>query len=171
MEPSTRPRPARTRSAGPFTLAAALALAGCGAGEADPDGSPRAGTATGQATALPGEPPRVRIIEPAEGAELDGASVTIVMEAEHIRLAPAGDTTPGTGHLHLFVNQPVSEAGAAIPIGVEGVVHLGQAQASHELTGLAPGEYTVIAVLGDLLHRAIDPQAVDTVRFRVRGGT
>lgn len=171
MEQSTRPRPVRTRPAGPFTLAAVLALAGCGAGESGTDSLPQPGTATGQATALPGEPPRVHILEPAEGAELDGPSVTVVMSAEHIRLAPAGDTTPGTGHLHLFVNQPVTDAGAAIPVGVDGIVHLGQAQASHELTGLAPGDYTVIAVLGDLIHRTIDPQAADTVRFRVRGGT
>lgn len=161
----------QVRRAGAYALAIAIATAGCAAGDAASDaGTPGSGTTTGQVTALPGAPPRVTITEPAEGAELDGASVTFVIAAENIALAPAGDATPGTGHLHLFVNQPVTAAGAAIPAGAEGIIHLGQAQTSHELTGLAPGEYTVVAVLGDLVHRTIDPQATDTVRFTVRPG-
>lgn len=112
--------------------------------------------------------PRITIEQPAEGAELDGRSVTIALAAENIRIAPAGDTASGTGHHHLFVNQEITAPGAAIPAGVTNVIHLGKAQTSHELTNLAPGEYTVIAVIGDLVHRRIDPQVTDTVRFRVK---
>ncbi|HSL71839.1 MAG TPA: DUF4399 domain-containing protein [Longimicrobiales bacterium] len=111
--------------------------------------------------------PGAIIEQPADGAELSGPAVTIALRAENIALAPAGDTTPGTGHLHLFINTDVTAAGELIPTGA-GIVHLGKAQQSHELTGLAAGDYTVIAVLGDLAHRRIEPQIMDTVRFRVR---
>ena len=111
---------------------------------------------------------RAIIQEPAEGAELDGKSVTIVLNVENITLAPAIDSTSGTGHHHLFINTPVVNPGEGIPAGVSNIVHLGKAQTSHELTNLTPGEYTVIAVIGDFVHRRIDPQVLDTVRFRVR---
>ena len=112
--------------------------------------------------------PRVSIVEPADGAELTGPIVRIVLATENITLAPAGDTTPGTGHHHLLINGEPPAAGDAIAAGVPAIVHLGKAQTSHELTNLTPGEYTVIAVLGDLAHRRISPQVLDTVRFRVR---
>jgi hypothetical protein len=112
--------------------------------------------------------PRVSFVEPTDGAELTGPAVRIVLATENITLAPAGDTTPGTGHHHLLVNGAPPAAGEAIPAGVPTIVHLGKAQTSYELTNLSPGEYTVIAVLGDLAHRRINPQVLDTVRFRVR---
>lgn len=137
---------------------AAIVASGCGPGDAgSSEDSPNASVA-----------PRVSILEPADGAELVGGQVRVVLLAENIELAPAGDDRSGTGHLHLFINQPVTEAGVTIPAGEAGIVHMGQAQTSWDLTDLSPGEYTVIAVLGDYVHRTIDPQAMDTVRFRVR---
>ena len=122
-----------------------------------------AGNAADKSAALP----RISIVEPDEGASLNASSVLIVLSAENIALAPAGDTTPGTGHHHLFINAPILPAvGEPIPAGIQGIVHLGKAQTSYELTNLAPGEYTVISVIGDLAHRRLD-QVADTVRFRV----
>lgn len=145
------------RSIRGIALLCSLIGLGCQSGDADSDEG-ELGAAV----------PRITILEPAEGAELDGRSVVIVLGAENIRLAPAGDTASGTGHHHLFVNQTVVGPNEPIPAGVATIVHLGLAQTSHELTNLAPGEYTVIAVIGDLVHRRIDPQVTDTVRFRVR---
>lgn len=138
-------------------VAIPLSLA-CGSGEVE----------TQPETPEPPASPRVVIVEPAEGAQLDTGVVRIVMQTESIELAPAGEDRPDTGHLHLFVNTPVTPAGTVIPAGVEGTVHLGQAQTSYELSTTTPGEYVVIAVLGDFAHRTIDPQAMDTVRFTVR---
>jgi hypothetical protein len=168
MANQTRQSPSSVRPTAALALGAVLVLAGCGAGEPQNGATSEPGAATGEATALAGAAPRATIVEPSEGVELDGESVTVVLAAENIVLAPTGDERPGTGHLHLFVNQPVTAAGVGIPAGPEGIIHLGQAQTSYELTGLAPGEYTIVAVLGDLVHRTIDPQAMDTVRFRVR---
>jgi hypothetical protein len=149
------------RILGALVLSTSLLLAGCGSAD---QGNADAADATKAATAA-----RVTILEPEEGAEVPGTSVLIVLSAENIEIAPAGDPRPGTGHHHLFVNAPViPAAGEAIPAGVAGIIHLGQAQTSHELTNLTPGEYTVISVVGDLAHRRVDPQVLDTVRFRVR---
>jgi hypothetical protein len=145
------------RSIGGIALLLSLSALGCQSGDADTD-----------ADAAVAAVPSISIQEPADGAELDGPNITIVLGAENIRLAPAGDTTAGTGHHHLFVNQPAVAPGEPIPAGVATVVHLGKAQTSHELTNLPAGEYTVIAVIGDLAHRRIDPQVTDTVLFRVR---
>jgi hypothetical protein len=130
---------------------------------AEPNSDAGNAGAAGKSAALP----RISIVEPEEGASLNGSSVLIVLSAENIALAPAGDTTPGTGHHHLFINAPILPAvGEPIPAGITGIVHLGKAQTSYELTNLAPGEYTVISVIGDLAHRRLE-QVADTVRFRV----
>jgi hypothetical protein len=143
-------------------LAVLLTLLGCAAGEPQTE-------AAGEEASKAAAAAQVSIVEPEDGAEITGTSVMIVLSAANIEIAPAGDTRPGTGHHHLFVNAPViPAAGEAIPAGVAGIVHLGQAQTSYELTNLTPGEYTVISVIGDLAHRRVDPQVLDTVRFTVR---
>jgi hypothetical protein len=158
-------RPCEFKTAKWLLLAMSIGLAGCGGEAAD-----EAETAE-STTPAPAPTPTmagVMIHEPAEGAEVSGDSVNILLMADNITIAVAGDTTPGTGHHHLFINTPIVNPGEAIPTGNPNIVHLGKLQTSHTLTKLAPGEYTVIAVLGDALHRRIDPQAVDTVKFRVK---
>lgn len=133
---------------------AALAAAACGRPAAD------------QQEAAP--PPRVNILEPADGAVFAaGDSVAVVLAVEHLRLAPAGTDEPGTGHHHLLVNRSLADEAAPIPVD-SGIVHLGRAQTRHAFGGLAPGSYTVVAVLGDYLHVPIAGQVRDTVRFTVR---
>lgn len=153
-----------------IALGITAGLAGCGTGdmsraEGAESGEPEAASETAAAGV---DLPRVTIVEPVDGAELDGPAVRIVMTVEGVELAPAGDERPGTGHHHLFVNVPITPPGEPIPADVPGIIHLGQAQPEHELTDLEPGEYTVISVLGDLVHRRVDPQSTDTVRFTVR---
>ena len=139
----------------------------CQSGDSDADAASDS-VATAPAPAPAATAASVMIHEPAEGAELAGDSVNITLMASNLTISVAGDTTPGTGHHHLFINTPVVNAGEAIPTGNPNIVHLGQAQTSHTLKNLAPGEYVVVAVIGDAIHRRIDPQALDTVRFRVK---
>jgi hypothetical protein len=106
------------------------------------------------------------ILEPAQGAGLPAPDVTVRLGAENVTLAPAGTQEPNTGHLHLFVNHDLTPEGEPIPMG-EGIVHLGQAQTEHTLEGLGPGEYTVIAVVGDWAHVRIAGAVTDTVRFSI----
>lgn len=112
-------------------------------------------------------PPTVEIVQPADQAVLDGPDVLVQLAVSGISLAPAGVDSANTGHLHLFVNRDLTPEGEAIPAG-EGIIHMGSAQSEHLLTGLEPGEYTVIAVLGDYLHVRIPGSRTDTVHFTVR---
>ena len=140
-------------------LAAVLSIAssGCG-GEAEP---PRQEPAEEEAvrTAV--------ILTPAEGDTLAGPDVLVQLAAEGIELQPAGTDLPNTGHLHLYINHDLTPEGEPIP-SEAGIVHLGKAQTEHLLTGLTPGDYTVIAVIGDHLHVRIPGVATDTVRITVR---
>lgn len=164
----------KVRVASPIGVLALMGTVGVTACGTDAGEMSRAeGAEAGEAQAAP-EPaagmaaPSVTIAEPADGAELDGPSVEVVMTVENIELAPAGDERPGTAHHHLFLNVPMTPPGEPIPADVPGIIHLGQAQPEYELTELEPGEYTLIAVLGDLVHRRLDPQTTDTVRFTIR---
>lgn len=138
-------------------LAAALVFAvGC-----EREGRQRADTET-----VAGTVPAAVIVEPAHDAHLPVPDVLVRLAAEHITLAPAGTQEPNTGHLHLFINRDLTPPGEPIPQG-EGIVHLGKAQTEHALLGLAPGDYTVIAVIGDWAHVRIADAVTDTVRFTV----
>ncbi len=112
--------------------------------------------------------PTVRIAEPADGAVLDGPDVLVRLEAANVEIVPAVDQRPGTGHHHLFLNRELTPMTDTIPAGVTGIVHLGQGQTEFRYTDLAPGDYTLIALVADWDHIPLKPQANDTVTFTVR---
>jgi hypothetical protein len=113
-------------------------------------------------------PATVRIVAPLDGASVDGGAVEIVLESENVEIAPVGDGRMGTAHHHLFINTEVTPMGEVIPMGRDGIIHMGDGSTSFTLRDLAPGEYRIIAVLADLLHVPLDPPAVDTIRITVR---
>ena len=82
------------------------------------------------ATAAP-EGAKVSIISPADGATVD-KTFTVKFGVEGIKLAPAGDQTPHTGHHHLLidVDQPIA-AGQVIPADANHV-HFGKALAQRQ---------------------------------------
>lgn len=151
-----------TRGRARCATLALIVAAGCGAGDAMDDES--AGTAAGT-DADAGVLPAVEIVEPVDGAEVSGP-VRVVLASENIEIVPAGDMQPNGAHYHLFLNRPTVEEGVAVPQDDAYIVHLGDARAEHTFTDLPAGEYTLVAVLGDGVHRVI-AQASDTVRFRV----
>ena len=111
--------------------------------------------------------PSVQIVQPADGATV-GSSVLVMLEVSGLTIAPAGTMDPGTGHHHLVVDTDLPAAGAPIPSTPNVHIHMGQAQTEYEITGLAPGEHTVIAVVGDGAHMPLMPTVADTVRFVVQ---
>jgi len=112
-----------------------------------------------------GDSVSVRIVEPAEGAMLEGGSVMVTLEVSGLTIAPAGTMDPGTGHHHLVIDGILPVGGLPIPSIAGTHVHMGQAQTEYELTGLDAGEHMVIAVVGDGSHIPLDPWVVDTIRF------
>ena len=107
------------------------------------------------------------ILTPTDGDTLAGPDEHVQLAAEGIELQPAGTDLPNTGHLHLYVNHDLTPEGEPIP-SEDGIVHLGKAQTEYVFAGMAPGDYTVVAVIGDHLHVRIPGVATDTVRITVR---
>ena len=114
-----------------------------------------------------GDSASVRIVQPADGAMVEGGSLLVTLEVSGLTLAPAGTMDPGTGHHHLVVDGELPVGGLPIPATPGVRIHMGQAQTEYELTGLEAGEHTVIAVVGDGSHIPLFPWVVDTVRFVV----
>jgi len=109
--------------------------------------------------------PAAIIVSPTDGATVTGPSVRIELDAQGVTIVPAGTEQPNSGHHHLFVNHDLTPPGQPMPVE-EGVIHLGAAQTEHVLENLEPGDYTVIAVLGNHIHVPLDA-STDTVRFTV----
>ena len=135
----------------------ALVASGLGAPAAAAQASPQAAPA-----------PRVHVVEPKQGATVSGTSVHVVLEAQGIEIAPAAEHRAGTAHHHLFLDTDVTPSGAAIPMGVAGIVHLGKGQSDYTFENVAPGQHRLIALLADPNHIPLSPLVADTVRFTVK---
>ena len=146
--------------AGAFTML----LVACGK-----EPAPEPAAEATEPAAAPAAPTRaVEITSPAEGDTVTGPSVTVRLAARGFAVVPAGDTTPNSGHHHLFLDRDVSAAGTAIPAEAGFIIHLGNGADSTVIATVAPGEHRLIAVVGDAGHVPVDPSLVDTVRFVVR---
>ena len=157
-------RPSLSRLA----LVPLLALAAACAGGAVDASEAEAETEPTQEAAAPASSGTVQILEPADGAEVDGPDVTVRLQAADVEIVPAGELMDGTGHHHLFVDTDVSAAGTPIPTVPGEVIHMGDGSAEYVLEGLEAGEHRLIAVVADGLHVPLQPWVVDTVTFTVR---
>lgn len=109
----------------------------------------------------------VSILTPTEGSTVSGTAVHITLDATGIEIAPAADARPETAHHHLYLDADFPQLEGAIPMGVAGVVHLGQAQTEYYWENVAPGAHRLIAVLADPGHIPLRPFITDTVNFTV----
>jgi len=135
--------------------AAILALASCG--------GDRGGQQAAQAPA-----PRAIILQPASGDTV-GPDVRVVLGAEGVEVFAAdGQRVEGRGHHHLFIDTEVTPADTAIPAGVPGIVHIGTGAGESTVSGLAPGQHRIIAVLAYGNHVPMEGVGTDTVVVVVR---
>lgn len=109
----------------------------------------------------------VRITGPSEGDTIRENAVHITLGATGIEIAPAADARPETAHHHLYLDADFPAVEAAIPMGVGGVVHLGQAQTDYHWENVPPGPHRIIAVLADPGHIPLKPWVTDTVNIVV----
>jgi hypothetical protein len=113
--------------------------------------------------------PRVTITSPAEGDTLAGDSVEVVMTVEGVRLVPAAAARiDGEGHLHLFLDVPISRGDIPIPVEPATIVHLGTGASSHKYPLLPAGTRRIIAVFAYGDHTLDTRVAPDTVNVVVR---
>jgi hypothetical protein len=97
----------------------------------------------------------VYFVAPANGTEVT-SPVTIRFGLRGMGVAPAGVTSPNTGHHHLLID--VAELPADnLPLpATDQIRHFGLGQTETSLE-LPPGQHTLQLVLGDALHIPHDP--------------
>ena len=110
----------------------------------------------------------VDIVEPADGATVEGSTVTVRLAVSGVRIVQAGDTTSGTGHHHLYLDADLTPIDQPVPAVPDQIVHMGDGSAEYVFENVAAGEHRLIAVVADGVHVPLDPWVVDTVTFTVR---
>ena len=146
-----------------ITFALALGLAACGA-PADESATEETPAPTPAMTSGGGV---VTIVEPADGAEIMGRTVTVRLESS-VPILPAGDLTPGSGHHHLFLDADVNTPGTPVPTVPGSIVHMGNAASQFRFDSVQPGTHRLIAVVADGVHVPLQPWVVDTITFTTR---
>jgi hypothetical protein len=123
-----------------------------------------AGSAVAQdqaATPARPKPPhgaKVTILSPKNGATV-GQDVTVTFGVKHIKVAPATDASPNTGHHHLLIDViSLPPADAPIPNDVTHR-HYGKGQ-TEDTIHLERGTHTLQLDFGDAAHMQFDPPLV-----------
>lgn len=105
-------------------------------------------------------------IEPQDGAEVSGP-VRIVFGLSAMGVAPAGVNQAGTGHHHIFINDPAVDFTQPLPASDQ-VKHFGGGQTETTLE-LKPGKHTLQLVLGDWKHQPHNPPVMsDRITITVK---
>jgi hypothetical protein len=108
------------------------------------------------------------LITPSHGQVLTGP-VVVRFGLLGMGIAPAGADFPNTGHLHLLIDLPLEEVDLTMPLPfTDQTRHLGGGQIEMTLD-LAPGTYTLQALLADFRHISFDPAVVsEPITIHVR---
>ena len=110
--------------------------------------------------------PEISIREPRDGATVP-RTFTLVFGLNNWGVAPASVNFPRTGHFHVLINTDAGAPGTVIPADSLHR-HFGTGAIETTLT-LAPGTYTLRAVLGDHEHKVISRELVSApIRITVR---
>lgn len=127
-------------------------------------GALTAPAAAGAQTAPPA--PEIYLRVPADNAVVK-PTFTVEFGLRNYGVAPATVKLANTGHFHLLINVDAPADGVLIPADSLHR-HFGAGQIETTIT-LAPGTYTLRAVLGDFEHKVINRQLVSKpVRITVR---
>jgi hypothetical protein len=96
----------------------------------------------------------VFFITPVDGATVSNP-IDIEFGIEGMSVVPAGVNEPFSGHHHLLIDTELPSLDQPIPADLNHV-HFGDGSTSTQIT-LAPGEHTLLLLLGDHLHVPHDP--------------
>lgn len=148
-------------------LVVGLSLTACGGGS-NKEEVPQEQPSTPPAASAAAAGPSVEITQPMDGDTVQGPQVTVHLVAHGFAVVPAGNSTPNSGHFHLFLDRNVGPLDQ--PIGKEPghIVHMGDGSSDFTFDSVGPGTHRLIALVGDSIHVPVEPLIADTVRFTVR---
>jgi hypothetical protein len=112
-------------------------------------------------------PATVTFVEPSDGASVTGPDVNVALRTTGADIVPLADTTPGTGHHHIFIDEDITPISDMIPQGQDNIRHFGTGATEFVLTGLEPGQHRLIAVVADWEHVPLSPLVADTITITV----
>lgn len=121
--------------------------------------------ASGCASSSTTPAPSVRILAPADGATV-GTTFMVKFGATGVKVEPAGDIVPNSGHHHLLINLDSIAAGESIPF-TERHLHFGKGQTEAEVK-LAPGHYTLTAQFANGAHQSFGKTMSHSIKVTVR---
>jgi hypothetical protein len=108
---------------------------------------------------------KVSFVSPKDG-ETVAKEFTAKFKVEGMKIAPAGDLNPGTGHFHLLIDTPVIAKGQVIPTDAKHM-HFGKGQTETKVK-LTPGKHTLTLLLADGAHRSYGEQMSQTITVHVK---
>ncbi len=109
--------------------------------------------------------PKVMITEPKDGASVK-TKFKVKFAVEGMKVAEAGNSTPGTGHHHLIVDGAAIPKGQAIPTDAKHF-HFEKGQSETELR-LAPGKHTLTLQFADGAHLSYGEMMSQTIHVTVK---
>lgn len=81
-----------------------------------------------------------------------GQTITLKFAVNGMKIKPAGEIEPGTGHFHVLIDSPIVKEGEVVPAN-EKNLHFGKGQTEANIT-LTPGKHTLVLQFADGAHRA-----------------
>ncbi len=90
----------------------------------------------------------------------------VKFQARDMKVLPAGDMTPNTGHHHLIINGSPVASGDIVPFDATHL-HFGKGQTETELT-LPPGRYTLTLQFANGAHQSYGETMSETIEVTVK---
>ncbi|MFX1762664.1 DUF4399 domain-containing protein [Paraburkholderia sp. A1RI-2L] len=107
----------------------------------------------------------VYFVEPKNGATVSNP-VHVKFGVDGMTVAPAGTTTPKTGHHHLLIDGAALPQGTVVPAS-EKSIHYGKGQSEADVT-LPPGDHTLTAQFANGAHQSYGPEWSQTITVHVK---
>ncbi|MFC5430446.1 DUF4399 domain-containing protein [Paraburkholderia denitrificans] len=107
----------------------------------------------------------VYFVTPKDGATVSNP-VHVKFDVDGMTVAPAGTTTPSTGHHHLLIDSGPLPQGQVVPVNDKSL-HYGKGQTEADIT-LPPGDHTLTAQFADGAHHSYGPQWSQTITVHVK---
>ena len=107
---------------------------------------------------------KIYFVEPADGATVK-SPFTVKMGIDGMKVQPAGEIVPGTGHHHIVIDSAPVAKGTAVPADDQHK-HFGKGQTETELT-LTPGEHKLQLQFANGAHVSYGPQLQTEITITV----